>query len=689
MKRSLVSRCLCLGLSGSRSSPGYRGLQYDGLPSSAHVIDSISSNRWISFVSGGHSIHTVEPRHGKGYSSTSLSSMLQKEMDRFRQYVQKDTGIQSLSDVFYNEMMQKEPGDEDEVPIRAGDFLYTVVLENGFPSIYRASAISGSVEPELVLRTEDIAKQSGSNALHIEALRISRCGGCILLVVHVCGVDSREDIRRVYIRDISKKKTIHQPHMTGAMNAEYDKHGMVYLTLPDALGIPSRVYRTRPAMCPSDGTEMNRLELVYEDMDPQNFVGIQRTKDWEYVCINSNSKTSSEVHLVYDDGELLRVKERIKGIEYFVEHAHGHLVVSSNHRHGVEHEIFVSKLSEDAEGILHAGEWALVYSPDPKSSVSDMMVNRNAITLLERVFPGIPRVRVLTIDMHGDAMVAQEPYTVPLPDWAIDTRFGPNENYATDKIQFELQSPILPPVQVEWDVLGKQLYSSSAQEHVMQEYQQILDNYSVTRVALNTSDENVSIPLTIAYKHDATNPSKCLFISYAAYGENVDMSYQSYLFPLMDRGWKIMFIHARGGGELGCAWHHAGRVPFKANSEKDIISAITTMVHEGIALPGHVAAMTHSAGAIPICSALNKKPGLVNALVMDSPFVDVFGAMSNPDHALTEHEYEEFGNPDRDNVKAICPTSGIQHHEYPHMLIATGRQDHQHSMATCPRTMKN
>lgn len=529
-------------------------------------------------------------------------------------------------------------------------------------------------------------------------LRISKCGGCILLIVRVCGVESQEDIRRVYIRDISKKNTIHQPHMTGAMNAEYDKHGMVYLTLPDALGIPGRVYRTRPTVCPSNGSEMNHLELVYEDMDPQNFVGIQRTKDWEYVCINSNSKTSSEVHIVYDHGKLLRVKERARGAEYFVEHAHGHLVVSSNHRHGVEHEIFFSKLSQDAEGVLHAGEWTLAYSPDNTSSISDMMVNRDAITLLERVFPGIPRVQVLPIYVHGDAMVAQEPYTVPLADWAIDIRFGPNENYATDKIQLELQSPILPPVQVEWDVVGKQLYSSSAQEHVMQEYQQILDNYSVTRVALNTSEENVSIPLSIAYRHDAKNPSKCLFISYAAYGENLDMSYQSYLFPLMDRGWKIIFIHARGGGELGCAWHHAGRVPFKANSEKDIVSSITTMVHKGeclscismrgdvilniieyagIALPGHVAAMTHSAGAIPVCSALNKKPDLVNAVVMDSPFVDVFGAMSNPDHALTEHEYEEFGNPDIDDVKAICPTSGIQHHEYPHMLIATGSQDHQ------------
>lgn len=171
MKRSLVSRLVWF-LSGSRTSPGYRGLQYDGLPPSSQVIDSVSSKKWMSFVSGGRrTTTTTEHRHGRGYSSTSLSSMLREEMDLFRQYVQKDTDIQSLSDVFYNEMMQKEPGDDDGVPIRAGDFLYTVVLENGFPSVYRASAISGSVEPELVLRTEEIAEESGSNALHIEAVR--------------------------------------------------------------------------------------------------------------------------------------------------------------------------------------------------------------------------------------------------------------------------------------------------------------------------------------------------------------------------------------------------------------------------------------------------------------------------------------------------------------------------------------
>lgn len=165
-----MSRWVCL-LSGSKTlSLGYRGLQYDALPSSSRVIDSVLFKRWIVSFSGGYT--PAEYGNGRGYNSTSLSSLLREEMDRFRRYAQKDTDIQSLSEIFYNEMVQKEPGDDDDVLIRAGDFQYTVVLENGFPSIYRASAISQSIEPELVLRTEDIARESDSEALHIEAVRL-------------------------------------------------------------------------------------------------------------------------------------------------------------------------------------------------------------------------------------------------------------------------------------------------------------------------------------------------------------------------------------------------------------------------------------------------------------------------------------------------------------------------------------
>lgn len=67
---------------------------------------------------------------------------------------------------------------------------------------------------------------------------------------------------------------------------------------------------------------------------------------------------------------------------------------------------------------------------------------------------------------------------------------------------------------------------------------------------------------------------------------------------------------------------------------------------------------------------------------MESPFVDVFNVLSDPNLPLTEHEYDEIGNPNtafgKHLVHAVCPLSGLQAQQvYPSMLICTGEFDHQ------------
>jgi len=90
--------------------------------------------------------------------------------------------------------------------------------------------------------------------------------------------------------------------------------------------------------------------------------------------------------------------------------------------------------------------------------------------------------------------------------------------------------------------------------------------------------------------------------------------------------------------------------------------------------------MTFSAGAIPVCGVLNMHPDIgIKAVIMDSPFVDVLDAMSDTHHPLTEHEYDEFGTPSdeagRAHIFRLCPTSSLQYHDYPSMLITTGESD--------------
>ena len=91
--------------------------------------------------------------------------------------------------------------------------------------------------------------------------------------------------------------------------------------------------------------------------------------------------------------------------------------------------------------------------------------------------------------------------------------------------------------------------------------------------------------------------------------------------------------------------------------------------------------MTSSAGAIATGTLLNTSPELLQVVVLESPFVDVLSTMSDPCLPLTQHEYDEFGDPStprgRSLVESICPVAGITQQRYPHMLISSGGTDYQ------------
>jgi oligopeptidase B len=53
---------------------------------------------------------------------------------------------------------------------------------------------------------------------------------------------------------------------------------------------------------------------------------------------------------------------------------------------------------------------------------------------------------------------------------------------------------------------------------------------------------------------------------YGAYGYSLDLSYSHSHIPLLQRGWTVAWAHVRGGGELGKAWHAAGRQLLKVRN---------------------------------------------------------------------------------------------------------------------------
>lgn len=78
-----------------------------------------------------------------------------------------------------------------------------------------------------------------------------------------------------------------------------------------------------------------------------------------------------------------------------------------------------------------------------------------------------------------------------------------------------------------------------------------------------------------------------------------------------------------------------------------------------------LAARAFSAGGVVVGAALNASPRLFGAVALTNPFLDVAGTMADVDLHLTEHEWDEFGNPVDDeqagrSIAEYCPFTNLQ-----------------------------
>lgn len=73
--------------------------------------------------------------------------------------------------------------------------------------------------------------------------------------------------------------------------------------------------------------------VVFSESDSSFCVDITSTKDGKFVTINSNSRTSSEVYIVNAEKPLAglrRARERVPGVQCFLEHHNGFFYILTN-----------------------------------------------------------------------------------------------------------------------------------------------------------------------------------------------------------------------------------------------------------------------------------------------------------------------------------------------------------------------
>jgi len=380
------------------------------------------------------------------------------------------------------------------------------------------------------------------------------------------------------------------------------------------------------------GTASTADAVVYNEKDERYDLDVARTRDEKYVMLGSESHVTSEWRFLEADtprGAWKVIEPRHEGVRYRVDEGNGLFYLEVNDT-SPSYRLVTAPVA--TPGKDHWTESLAARSDVP---LEDVDVFKDFYVVTERV-KGLP---VLQVFEGTNA----KPSTIAVPEPAYLLSPAANAEFETGEYRYSYQSPITPNSTFAYNVKGR-TSTLLKQQEVAGGYDK--SKYVVERLFLAAKD-GTGIPTTIVYRKDlfkrGENP---VFVyGYGSYGISIDDTFSYTMLPLLDRGVVATTAHIRGGGELGEAWHDAGKLMTKRNSFTDFIDATEGLLAHGYGKRGEVGIEGASAGGLLMGAVTNMRPDLFKVVLCEVPFVDVMNTMLDASLPLTVGEYEEWGNP--------------------------------------------
>jgi prolyl oligopeptidase len=200
-----------------------------------------------------------------------------------------------------------------------------------------------------------------------------------------------------------------------------------------------------------------------------------------------------------------------------------------------------------------------------------------------------------------------------------------------------------------------------------------------------TASDGTRIPIDVVSKAGASpRAAPAIVISAGAFGFSITPDYRLIPQAWLDSGGIVAVAHIRGGGELGENWHRAGMGTNKSNSWNDLIAAGQYLVQ------GHIASrldllgtmqsyLGGTASSIAIGRAIEERPDLFSAAVIDAPTFDMLRAETIP---FGRQSIPEFGTAtNRAGFQALLAMSPYAHVRdgtpYPPILVRSFEHAYQ------------
>ena len=552
--------------------------------------------------------------------------------------------------VVFDEIKSRIVQDDLSAPMRHGPWWYTsqTLSGSGYSVLRRGESFESAAD---IVVFDENKEASLREFFSVGDLVLSPDHN---LLAYSCDTNGGESFV-AKVRDLRTNKdladtlvNVSDVNMVWSLDARY----LFYVTHNEVMR-PDKVWRHEV------GTPSTQDVLVVSEHDDRFYVSLSDTRSGNYICVESNSHSTSECSLISTRNPTsapVLVRARETGVEYCVHDWGDCLLILTN---------------------LHAPDFRVMSaSVNAPSAWSELLgaTSGRFITALD-VFKDFLIVHLMEHAQQSLIVLHRDGTHTPLSTGSLPSSLCMHDcpDWETTVIRYECESLVSPVIVYDHNVVSDERVVIKSQDAPNVD----VTNYVSTREWVDSAD-GVKIPVDIVYHKDTLLDGSApgLIYGYGAYGESVTPWFSVSRLSLLDRGWVWALAHPRGGGECASDWHAGGKLLNKKNTFTDMHTLARYLQVKHV---GKLAIRGGSAGGLMVAACVVSEPTLYGAAIAEVPFVDVVTSMSDPSIPLTALEWDEWGDPRSEPYASYMLSYSPYDHttsvNYPSILVTTGIAD--------------
>ena len=308
--------------------------------------------------------------------------------------------------------------------------------------------------------------------------------------------------------------------------------------------------------------------------------------------------------------------------------------------------------------------FAVLYTPDAKSSVDEVVTGRDAVyasinrNVTGSIYVFRPRAQGLWRDTKLDLPAGGSTHIVTANDWRPEA-------------QFNFQSYTQPPT----------LYADAGdnQPVAIKSLPARFDASNLmTEQFFATSKDGAQIPYFVTRAKKLSGPAPTVLNGYGGFEISLTPSYSANFGMLwLTKGGVFVVANIRGGGEFGPAWHQAALQEKRQKAYDDFQAVARDIVKRGITTPRQLGIIGGSNGGLLVSANMVEQPELFGAVVCQVPLVDMVRYTQIGAGASWIAEYGDPAKPaDRDWILKYSPYQNVKVDKaYPPVFFVTATSD--------------